>query len=168
MSAHTEIHVIPQEARPYQGQRAGIVSRVLANVVDVVIVVLVVIGLYFGWAGVRLLVQGARFHFPTPGFALAFVTGAIVAVAYFTIAWSTSGRTYGDHVLGLRVVNARGHRLGLLGAFVRAVLCVVFPVLLFWAAFSKRNRSVQDVVLRTSVVYDWRPRPNGRARAARS
>jgi hypothetical protein len=34
-----------------------------------------------------------------------------------------------------------------------------------WAALSRQNRSVQDIVLRTSVIYDWenRPRANGPA-----
>jgi uncharacterized RDD family membrane protein YckC len=29
---------------------------------------------------------------------------------------------------------------------------------LFWAALSKRNASVQDLVFGTSVVYDWHER----------
>jgi hypothetical protein len=37
---------------------------------------------------------------------------------------------------------------------VRALLCVLFPVGLLWVLLSGENRSVQDVVLRTSVVYD--------------
>ena len=34
--SHDPVNAIPQEARPFQGQRAGIVSRVLANTVDFV------------------------------------------------------------------------------------------------------------------------------------
>jgi hypothetical protein len=32
---------------------------------------------------------------------------------------------------------------------------VAFPIGLAWAIISRRNRSVQDVVLRTIVIYDW-------------
>jgi hypothetical protein len=39
------------------------------------------------------------------------------------------------------------------------VLCVLFPILLFWVVLSRENRSVQDVLLRTSVVYDWSVHP---------
>ena len=67
------------------------------------------------------------------------------------------GRTYGCHVLGLRVVSYRGSRMRPLGALLRAVFCVFFPIGLLWCAASRANRSVQDVVLRTSVVYDWEP-----------
>jgi uncharacterized RDD family membrane protein YckC len=43
-------------------------------------------------------------------------------------------------------------------SLLRAVTCVVFPIGLFWAALSKRNASVQDLVFGTSVVYDWHER----------
>jgi len=33
---------------------------------------------------------------------------------------------------------------------------VFFPVGVFWVVLSPERRSVQDVVLRTVVVYDWR------------
>jgi hypothetical protein len=34
------------------------------------------------------------------------------------------------------------------------VLCTLFPIGLVWVLVSGENRSVQDVLLRTSVVYD--------------
>ena len=69
------------------------------------------------------------------------------------------GRTYGDHIMGLRVTGRRGRRLGPLRSFGRAAFCVFFPIGLFWCVVSPERRSVQDVVLWTRVVYDWLPRP---------
>jgi len=43
-------------------------------------------------------------------------------------------------------------------AFVRALVCVVLPIGLAWVAVSSKNRSLGDILLRTSVVYDWRAR----------
>ena len=40
-------------------------------------------------------------------------------------------------------------------SIVRALFCTVFPFGLLWAIVSGANRSVQDVVLRTNVIYDW-------------
>ena len=40
-------------------------------------------------------------------------------------------------------------------AFLRAAFVIALPVGLFWVLVSGANRSVQDVVLRTSVIYDW-------------
>ena len=42
-----------------------------------------------------------------------------------------------------------------MGALLRAAFCVAFPIGLFWCVVSRKNRSVQDVVLRTSVIHDW-------------
>ncbi len=57
--------------------------------------------------------------------------------------------------MGLRVVGRKGKRMRWTGAFLRAVFCTVFPIGLFWCAISRENRSLQDMVLRTSVVHHW-------------
>jgi hypothetical protein len=52
------------------------------------------------------------------------------------------------------VTDDRGGRLGWGRCATRAVLCTLFPIGLVWVLVSRENRSVQDVLLRTSVVYD--------------
>jgi uncharacterized RDD family membrane protein YckC len=138
-----------------QGQRAGVVSRALANVVDVAVVVLLLSSGYVAVAAARYLVNPASFRFPSPGFAFVLLLGLGVQALYFTVSWAVAGRTYGDAVLGLRVVNFRGTRMRWAGALLRALFCVVFPIGLLWVLVSGQNRSVQDVLLRTSVIYDW-------------
>jgi len=153
------VHTVPVEARGFQGARAGIITRLLANSIDFAILLIVLGAMYFGWSAVLFVWRGAAFRFPTVTYANVYVVGVIVFSLYFAICWSSTGRTYGDHVLGLRVVNRHGDRLGFAYALLRAVLCVHFPFLLFWAVVD--HRSVQDVVLRTSVIHDWEstPRP---------
>ncbi len=46
-------------------------------------------------------------------------------------------------------------------ALGRGAFYALFPLGLLWAAVDGRNRSVQDLVLRTSVVYDWTHRVPG-------
>ncbi|WP_426244545.1 RDD family protein [Nocardioides sp. LHG3406-4] len=46
----------------------------------------------------------------------------LVAMVYLTIAWWISGRAYGDHIMGIRVLDARGARPRLLRALARTVL----------------------------------------------
>ncbi len=75
--------------------------------------------------------------------------------AYWTIGWATSGRTIGNLIMGLRVVNFQGRHPRWIGAALRSAFCTVFPFGLLWVIPSGANRSVQDVVLRTSVIYDW-------------
>jgi uncharacterized RDD family membrane protein YckC len=152
------VDVIPPEAKGFQGQRAGLVTRVMANTVDFVVVVAVVAAGYLGAAVLRFLWNSRTFTFPAPSFGLLLLVGSGVLVVYLAGSWWLTGRTYGDHLLGLRVVGPGGREPRLVGAFVRAVLCVVFPVGLFWVAVSRTNSSVQDVVLRYAVVYDWSQR----------
>jgi uncharacterized RDD family membrane protein YckC len=149
---------LPAADRPrVDGLRAGIVTRALANSLDLVVVLVIVAGGYFGVAAVKYLTAPRSFRFPAPGLAFALLVICVVQGIYFTLAWTLVGRTYGDQILGLRVVGPRGRHLRFVHAVVRAVFCVVVPIGLLWVAVSRHNRSVQDVVLRTSVVYDWAP-----------
>jgi uncharacterized RDD family membrane protein YckC len=153
------LSAIPPAARGLQGRRAGLVSRLLANTVDFCIDALVVAAGYAGAAALRFLWNSRTFTFPAPGFGVLVIVGGVVMVLYLAACWTATGRTYGDHLLGLRVVNWRGRRLRPVGALLRAVLCVLFPIGLFWIALSRENRSLQDVLLRSSVVYDWSRTP---------
>jgi len=159
MTAHVD--PIPLEAREYQGRRAGVVTRAAAFVVDAGVVgVLLLIG-YAGWCVVDFIwpIGSNTFHFPRPEQWVVLIAGHIVMVVYFMLMWHAGGRTYGCHVMGIRVADRRGRSLGLLPALIRAEFCVLFAVGFFWVIVSRENRSIQDVVMRTSVVYDWDVRP---------
>jgi uncharacterized RDD family membrane protein YckC len=154
--ADSSYTVVPKEAREFQGERAGIVSRATANTIDFGVLVVALLGLWVGVQAVRFLLDPTGFSVWAPTFVRTVVAGGVLLFAYLWVAWATTGRTYGDHVMGLRVVNFRGQRMTWAGAALRSAFCVLFPIGLFWVAVSGANRSVQDVVLRSSVVYDWR------------
>jgi uncharacterized RDD family membrane protein YckC len=157
------LSAVPLPARPYQGHRAGIVTRLGAAVVDLAVAAGMVAGLYLGVAGVLFIISPRRFHWPSNlGWSLPGVV-FVVAVIYLTLAWCITGRSYGDALFGLRVVNGRGHRINVVTAAARAVLYFIFPIGLFWVVVSNKNRSVQDLLLRTSVIYDWAPAPTAKA-----
>lgn len=147
--------VVPPEARPYQGQRAGVVSRLLASAIDLVAVAGIIGAGYLAVSMVMFLWNPSRFHFPALDRSWLLAAGGAVLFCYLSAAWTMTGQTPGDFVLGLRVVNRRGGRLRVTGAVLRAALCVVFPIGILWVAVSRANRSVADVVLRTSVIYAW-------------
>ena len=88
-----------------------------------------------------------------------YAVGCLLLTLYLAVSWMGNGRTYGDHVMGLRVVNRQGRRLHPLAALARAALYVIFPIGLLWVLVSGQNRSLQDLVLRTSVIYDWEVHP---------
>jgi uncharacterized RDD family membrane protein YckC len=136
------------------GNRAGLVTRSLANVADLVVVVLAVIGGYAAVAATRFLLGPAHFRFPAPSWETLLLVGLGIQAVYFAVTWAVVGGTYGDRLLGLAVTDHRGARLGWARSVLRALFCVILPIGLLWVLVSSQNRSVQDVVLRTSVVYD--------------
>jgi hypothetical protein len=135
------------------GSRAGLVTRSLANVADLVVVVMVLIGGYLAVAATRFLVSPSTFRFPAVSPATMLIVGLCVQALYFAVTWAVVGATYGDRLLSLHVGDDRGARLGWTRSAVRAVLCTIFPIGLLWVLVSRENRSVQDVVLSTSVTY---------------
>jgi uncharacterized RDD family membrane protein YckC len=148
---------VPTTARPYQGRTAGIVTRLLANGIDLLVVIAVLAAIYGGIAAFTFLWNPRGFSWPDRlGWSMP-VIGFVIAVPYLTLSWSAAGRTYGDNVLGLRVVSHNGRRLHATTALLRAVLYVLFPLGLLWVAISPRNRSLQDVIMRSRVIYDWTP-----------
>lgn len=148
-------HPSPVLLFEHQGWRAGIVTRCVANVIDLVVTLAALASIYLGVSAVFFLWNPRGFRFPTPGLAVTIVVGSCVAAVYFAVAWMVTGRTYGDYVLGVRVVARDGHRLHPGVALVRAAACVAFPIGLVWVGLSEQNRSVQDIFLRTAVIYDW-------------
>ena len=144
----------PAARAAVRGRRAGLITRSLANVADLGVVVLVVAGGYVAVAAARFLLRPASFSFPTPQSSVLLLIGLGVQAVYFAITWSVVGGTYGDRLLGLRVADDRGARLGWGRSTLRAGLCTVLPIGLLWVLISGENRSVQDLLLRTSVVYD--------------
>ena len=134
---------------------AGVVTRFAAMVVDMAVVIVFGSLVYIAVLGVRLLWSPANFTWPEVPFWFVASMEVIIAILYLTVSWVTTGRSYGDSLLGLRVLSRRRETPGWALSFMRAVFCVVFPFGLLWVTFSPERRSLQDAVLRTVVVYDW-------------
>jgi uncharacterized RDD family membrane protein YckC len=161
---------LPTDAIRFQGDRAGFVSRAVAAFLDFLLIFGIVLGtiaviwmLSFvvapinpadisGSDAVQSVADRPR---RVPAVGLMIVYGYVLNVLYWTAFWALSGRTVGNLIMGLRVVNRKGEHPGWLLALVRAMFCTLFPVGLIWVVASKSNRSVQDTVLRTNVIYDW-------------
>jgi uncharacterized RDD family membrane protein YckC len=146
---------VPRPARLLQGRRAGVVSRVAAAAVDGALLLAFLACCYLAALGVVFLWNPARFSAPSFPFWLVLVVAGCTSTLYLVVCWVVAGRTYGDLVLALRVVDRRGGHPSFLLALVRAVGCVLVPLGLLWTAVNRQNRSLQDIVVRTSVVYDW-------------
>ncbi|MDH4112360.1 MAG: RDD family protein [Actinomycetota bacterium] len=153
-----EVRVFPAGAAERQGARAGVASRTVVMVIDAAYAAgLVAVG-YAVWAGVRLLRGPRRFAWPEIGLEVIVTVALLVAVSILASAWSSTGRSPGARLMGLRVIGPGGTPPGFVRSLLRALTCVMFPIGLFWSAFSARNASLQDLVFSTIVVYDWHER----------
>jgi uncharacterized RDD family membrane protein YckC len=146
-------------SRPvFQDRPAGIVSRSLACGIDAVVVLTLLVVVWGAAAAVLFLRRPSAFTMPSPSWGVVGVAGVLVSAVYLTVCWATSGRSYGDQLLGLRVTTSRAGRLGWTRSALRAAAYVVFPLGLAWVLVDPFNRSLQDLVVRSRVVYDWVPR----------
>jgi len=146
---------------------AGIVTRVLAALIDGVVVAALTGGVFGAVVAGLFVVNPVSFRWPHGLLAEASLVTVGVAVGYLTVGWATAGRTVGGAVLGVRVVANGGGRIGWTRSACRALLCVLVPLGLLWVAVSARRRSVQDLVVRSTVLYDVPKVPAPRAPAAR-
>lgn len=148
------LQTLPVAARGFQGDRAGFFTRAIAAVIDVVIVGAIIIGIWIGvWLFLLVFNPFVDYGMPRPG---VFVLGGyFVMWVYWTWTWATSGRSLGQSLMGVRVVDRHDARPSWKLATARSAFCVVFQFGILWILISRANRSVQDVVLRTSVIHDW-------------
>jgi uncharacterized RDD family membrane protein YckC len=149
-------------AQDLRGHRAGFASRLMADAVDLGIIWLLCASLLLLAGVARYLLVGPPFGVPALRPWLSGPLGAFLAVAYLAAGWATTGRTPGKQLAGLRVVDRAGHLLRPPRAILRALLYVLFPAGLLWVLVSRSNASVQDLLVRTAVLYDWsyhRPEP---------
>jgi uncharacterized RDD family membrane protein YckC len=138
-----------------QGHRAGFVYRVAADAVDLVVVWLLGLAVLMAVGTTRYVLFGPPFRLPEASVSTDALLGFLIAIAYLTFGWASTGRTLGKQLAGLRAVNRSGGRLPPVRALLRAVLCVLFPAGLLWVLVSRRNYAVHDLLVRSAVVYDW-------------
>lgn len=137
-----------------RGTPAGLVTRLLAGAVDLVVVAVLVAAGYAAVAATRFLLRPTRFSFPGAGGRTLLLVGLLVLAVYLALTWAVLGGSVGDRLMALQVVGAGGAPLHWAQCVLRAALCTVFPIGLFWVLVSRTNRSVQDLLVRTAVVYD--------------
>ena len=143
------------QATSMQGARAGFVSRLVANGIDAIVVIVLISLAYLAVTGITFFFDPQAFNFPKPHLLLTTGMSTAVTAVYLALGWWISGRTPGKQVVGLRVVDVDGTSVGLGRSIARAAACVLFPLGFLWTAVSGRQASVQDLVLNTAVIYDW-------------
>jgi uncharacterized RDD family membrane protein YckC len=159
VSVHAARMTGRERAHALQDTRAGFVSRVVAAAVDVMIVFVLLLAGLAGFAAVRYVIADEPFEYPDLGTVANSTLLFVLLVLVLTLAWSSSGRTLGNNLVGLRVVRENGGEVSWRRALARALIVVIFHVVAMgWILVSKKNAGIHDLVCRTTVIYDWRAR----------
>jgi uncharacterized RDD family membrane protein YckC len=145
--------VTESESVPDGVRAAGIITRGLAAVIDLLVVLVIMSALYGGLILVRLVYSPAAFSLPSLNAVFSTLVTFVIAVLYLAGCWTVSGSTAGAVAMGLRVVGRRSQRVRLVVGLLRAIGCVLFPIGLLWVVVDRQRRSLQDIVFRTEVVY---------------
>lgn len=158
-----------------QGQYAGFISRFLAHIVDILIIILIlfivggtiqIVLIFFGLDDVVTRMEQSS---SLQGQILRFITAAwgigLIAFLYYVLSWSvTSGKTLGKGLIGLRIVPMNGTRLTLLWAIWRYIAfwmsVLALGLGIFWVLVSDKRQGWHDKMARTCVIYDWPAREN--------
>ncbi|GEE01037.1 hypothetical protein nbrc107696_14830 [Gordonia spumicola] len=140
-------------AAPAEIRDAGIVTRSIAAGIDFAVVILLMGIGYLAAAMIMFAVDVREFHFPAVLWIFTATGFFVTSVLYLLLCWSVTGRTVGYAFLGLRLTTTSGARVPVVRIVPRALFCVAFPFGLAWVALSPKRKSLQDIVLRTRVVF---------------
>lgn len=149
-------NAIPDRARSFQGGTVGFTSRFISVLIDIAFIAVLLGGTYGVWQALRY-VLAVFYEFPQLSGISLLLIGYVLMWGYWTWSWATGGKSLGNVLMGLRVQANSGHGLHLGRAAARSLLSILFPVGLLWAIVNRNNHSIQDVLLRTQVVFDWTP-----------
>jgi uncharacterized RDD family membrane protein YckC len=143
------------------GRYAGWLTRLVAGVADAWLAVTAVTLLLAGadYLGRKTFGRSAEVDLTSPGWFAAIV---LAGFGYVFLCLEVAGRTPGAALVGLRVVNWDGSRLGARAAFLRTLLLPLSTVTIvgpLGAVLQRDRQAPHDVLSRSAVVHDWSPRP---------
>ena len=148
--------------REVTGHYAGPVGRTLAFALDSAVITLVYAGAgaTFDWLASTFLDESLVGGLNPWISAAAFTTWAFV---YFFGSLAVAGHTFGQALVGLRVVARDGSTLPVLSALARTIVTplsfLLFGLGLVGVVIGREHRALHDVVGRSAVVLDFGDRP---------
>lgn len=178
MTVHTSL---PRPAIEHlQGHYAGLISRMLAWMVDALIIAVVItVTGWISWVTLSTLSSGALFGLSAdmlPGLrsVIEFLRGPHLAsfltllfiVGYHVFFISFVGMTPGKALFGVRVVTTQGRRISPIRSLVRYLCYFVSAIPLFlgfiWILVDDQRQGWHDKIAGTVVIYTWEARPDER------
>ncbi len=140
------------------GEYAGFVSRLVAYVLDQLILVgffsIVTFVASFILGSIRVGEYTEIFVF-----GLVFLFNVMIYFVYYLGFWMLAGQTPGKSLMGLRIVRSDGDRLNLRRAIIRLAGYWLSATLLFlgylMVLVDARRQALHDKLAGTLVIYSW-------------
>lgn len=147
-----------------QGHYAGFISRLIAYVIDLVIISLSLIAI--SWTVTTTIELLNLNSTAVSDFAKIMMTGVTIflfVAGYFVLFWTLTGQTPGKLIMGLRIVTLDGQQLSL-GRSIRRFVGYILSFLtlymgFLWILVDDRRQGLHDKIARTCVIYVWAARP---------
>jgi len=153
-----------KKPKTLQGHYAGFVTRFVAFVIDIVIVMTittvtaVVFALIISFFGLTPNENATSLRILL--LWLAVVINTVLYFGYFVFFWMTSGQTPGKGLMGVRVIGVNGRPLSFVQAVVRLigywVSALVFFLGFIWITIDDQRQGWHDTMARTYVIYSWK------------
>ncbi len=139
------------------GDYAGFVTRLVAFVIDIAIVIIVVaiISATSGLVNQFLNLRSAGLWILR---AITAATSIVFTVSYYIVLWTLVGMTPGKRIMGLIIVGEDGGRVTIGKAIRRYVGYYLSSILLLgylWVLIDPRRQALHDKLAGTLVIYDW-------------
>ena len=160
------------------GHYAGLTSRLLAFILDTIIVASIILSTSWfvatSWRMLQLepavrqveqrsaVLETLVAFFTSPLF-YSLVTLLFVA-SYYIFFWTIAGQTPGKGIMGLRVLPRRGGKLKLSRSILRYfgyyISIIPLGLGIFWILIDDRRLAWHDRLAGTCVVYAWEAKPD--------
>jgi uncharacterized RDD family membrane protein YckC len=159
------------ETLTLRGYYAGFASRLMAIVIDVLILAIVLAIAGILWfiiiESVNIVFQsltGASVTLEGIRLAMVVVVTVVSFATYYIFLWTAIGTTIGGLVIGTRVVNKEGKNPSFLQSAARFLIEFGIPFFFIfgslWIPFNRQRRALYDRVAGTFVIYDWDAKPD--------
>lgn len=159
------------------GHYAGFISRLLAFLIDTVILAITLIivswfvNITFDMLQLRpifkFLISSAGLQ-PVADLIFTPITAGLLSfgfiIAYHIFFWVSAGQTPGKALMGIRVVPTRGGKISLWRAILRYACYYLSGILLglgfLWIIIDDKRMAWHDKISGTCVIYVWDARPD--------
>jgi len=157
------------EVDSLNGRAAGFVTRLMAYLLDALVLTIILAG--GAWLFVQVdallgeltLSDNIRISATT----LWALMVPVIIVFYYVMFWSLTGQTLGKMVLGLRIVGRDGKPPGIGRSFIRLIGYLLSMLALWmgylWIIVDDQRKGWHDHMASTWVVYDFARKKKGDA-----